>query len=226
MAKWTDADFVSVKIEKLIAQAKNAKGKTMLTAIEMDYMEMLDYADRQAQGHPAASDATMVNFIVHEYGCDKRTAAKVWQDAKYFHSSAFLATKEYEKRRMTALLWNLIEEIKASVEPFQLVEPGDEEAKKKNKENQLLLPQLQKDAAMAIAKITEQIIKLNGYDKDEVEINKDDLKPHTFILSSNPMLLEGMTNERIEEIDEAVDRIIERKMRKQDVAPIYLEEKK
>jgi hypothetical protein len=204
-----DIKIAEAAIERIMEAAKNHSTESLLPQ-EKEYAMKLDTADALAREHPSASDKTIINLLKDKFKCDLRTAQKVWQHTKFYRGSQYVAVKYYERERLTQMLMIDIEQIQAIIDVHKVKDPY------------VLI-----EGMKAKQKLMEFADKLNKYSSPE-EINPAAGKKNIVLrFTTDPKVLPNTTDETIKAIDEAVNRMVAKKLRKEDVEDLdFVEMKK
>ncbi len=197
-------------LQKISRSAKTTAVEEILQPAEMAYKNKLDYVDTLVRSHPSATDKTLVKLIQSYFSCCLNTADKLLNDTKFFHGSQLKAQKNYEKRKLTLVLQEAIEDTKKVMEA-----------------NKYKDPYIQLEGSKTLAKLTEVLDKLNQYNVEENELNIGNEITVVYKFSTDPKILPEMDEESIAKIDAKVDRIIKNKLRRDDIEDVdYVEVKK
>jgi hypothetical protein len=197
-----DIKIAEASIERIMVAAKNATLDKLLPQ-EKNYIEKLDWANSISRTHPSASDKTIVNLIKDHFKCDIRTAEKVWQHTRYFRSPEYRATKRFERDRLTQMLRDDMEQVQKLIDT-----------------NKYKYPMVAIEGFKAKVKLVEKIEALNKYAEDD-EVLETGNKNITFKFTTDPRVLPNITTQSIKELDATMDKIITRKLKKEDAQ--YLE---
>ena len=204
-----DIKMAEAAIERIMEAAKNHSIDELMPQ-EKSYAMMLDKADSLAQAHPSGADKTIVGLLRNEFNIDLRTAQKIWQHTKYYRGSQYVAAKYYERERLTQMLMNDIERLEKIVEI-----------------NSVKQPAVAIEGIKAKQKLMELADKLNKYSSPE-EINPAAGKKNIVLkFTTDPKILPNTTDETIKAIDEAVNKMVAKKLRKEDIEELdFVEVKK